>query len=347
MPEAAQKQKRALRDSRRDLERYARFGCPSAVDTSLSPRYPFARKGTAASFAGNFRPLPGVAIMRAMLPRLSTSLLALGLGLAAVSLSACKKPEYPACKKDKHCNVDLDEKCVDGQCQNCKADADCATKGPNGTAWKCVEFRCQDPALAGGGGGADGVGKPCTQSIECSNGLVCKAGACAACSEDFDCQPGTCDIGTGRCNAAGGGGGGSQCSTDDQCAMDEICNNGACEFSGVGQGGTNPCPDVPKIYFGFDNPNPEPADQEKLKALAECLKSNSAQLILEAHADSRGTEEYNIMLTDKRGGTIKEFLQNLGVDPSRMTVISKGDLEATGTDDAGMKEDRRVQFIYQ
>lgn len=285
--------------------------------------------------------------MRAMFSRLCHPLLALGLGLGVLSCSACKPPVYPACKKDKHCNVDLDEKCVDKQCQNCKADADCATKGPGGTAWRCIDFRCQDPKLAGGGGGIDGVGQPCVQSIECSNGLVCKAGACAACAEDFDCQPGTCDIGTGRCIAAGAGGAGSQCQTDDQCAMDEICDNGYCTFSGAYGGGTNPCPDVPKIYFGFDSPNPEPADVEKLKALAECLKTNNAQLILEAHADSRGTEEYNIMLTDKRGMTVKEFLQNLGVDPSRMTVVSKGDLEATGTDEAGMREDRRVEFIYQ
>jgi peptidoglycan-associated lipoprotein len=283
--------------------------------------------------------------MRAIFSRLTHPLLAVGLGLGVLSTAACKPPVYPACKKDKHCNVDLDEKCVDGQCQNCKADTDCATKGPNGTPWKCVEFRCQDPALAGGTG-ADGMGKPCVQTIECSNGLVCKAGACAACAEDFDCQPGTCDIGSGRCNAPGSGAGGTQCQTDDQCAMDEICNNGNCEFSGNMGTGTNPCPDVPKIYFGFDNPNPEPADQEKLKGLAECLKTNNAQLILEAHADSRGTEEYNIMLTDKRGVTVKEFLQNLGVPPDRMTVVSKGDLEATGTDEAGMKEDRRVDFKY-
>lgn len=285
--------------------------------------------------------------MPAMFSRLSTPLLALGFGLLALSLPACKKPEYPACKKDKHCNVDMDEKCIDKQCQNCKVDADCNGKGPNGANWKCADFRCQDPALVQGGGGADGLGKPCVQTIECSGGLVCKAGACAPCAEDFDCQPGTCDIGTGRCSAGGGGAGGTQCQTDDQCAMDEICNNGTCEFSGIGQGGPNPCPDVPKIYFGFDSPNVEPGDQEKLKALAECLKSNNAQLILEAHADSRGTEEYNIMLTDKRGVTVKEFLQNLGVDPSRMTVVSKGDLEAQGQDDAGMKEDRRVEFIYQ
>lgn len=283
--------------------------------------------------------------MRAMFSRIQSPLLALGLGLVALSSAACKPPVYPACKKDKHCNVDLDEKCVDKQCQNCKTDADCATKGPGGTPWKCTDFRCQDPSQTSN---IPGAGGPCQQTIDCTGGLVCKAGTCAACSEDFDCQPGTCDIGSGTCNAVGeSGGGAGSCQTDDQCAMDEICNAGACEFSGNMGGGTNPCPDVPKIYFGFDNPNPEPADQEKLKALAACLQSNQAQLILEAHADSRGTEEYNIMLTDKRGVTVKEFLQNLGIDPARMTVVSKGDLEATGTDEGAMKEDRRVDFIYQ
>lgn len=287
--------------------------------------------------------------MRAMLSRMTPHLLALGVAVLGLSTTACKKPEYPACKKDKHCNVDLDEKCVDGMCQNCKTDADCATKGPNGAPWKCAEFRCQDPAAIVGGAGGGDIGKPCVQSIDCSGGTVCKAGACAACSEDIDCQPGTCDIGAGRCLAAGSGPAGTQCQTDDQCSMEEICDNGNCVFSGIAEGpGGNPCPETETLYFGFDSPNLEPADQEKLKALAECMKTNATRMvILEAHADSRGTEEYNIMLTDKRGNNVKEFLQGLGVDATRMNVVSKGDLEATGTDDSSMSKDRRVQFVWQ
>ncbi len=287
--------------------------------------------------------------MRAMLSRLTPHLLALGVVFMGMSTTACKKPEYPACKKDKHCNVDLDEKCVDGQCQNCKIDTDCNGKGPNGANWKCAEFRCQDPALIAGTG-ADGIGKPCMQTIDCIGNTVCKAGACAACTDNLDCQPGTCDIGTGRCTSPGGDGpAGTQCQTDDQCTMDEICDNGTCVFSGVAAGGgPNPCPETETLFFGSDSPNLEPADQEKLKSLAECMKSHATrQVILEAHADSRGTEDYNIMLTDKRGNNVKEFLQNLGVDASRMNVVSKGDLEATGSDDASMQKDRRVQFVWQ
>ncbi len=285
--------------------------------------------------------------MRAMLSRLTPFLLAFGVTALGMSTTGCKKPEYPNCKKDKHCNVDLDEKCVDGLCQNCKIDTDCAGKGPNGANWKCAEFRCQDPALVEAGG--LGVGGPCTQTIDCSGGAVCKAGTCSACTDNFDCQPGTCDIGTGRCSSfddGSGGGMGTQCQTDDQCSMDEICDWGNCVFSGGYGGGTNPCPQVDKIYFGFDSPNIESTDQEKLRGLAECLKNTNVPLFLEAHADSRGTEEYNIMLTDRRGNGVKEFLQQLGIDGTRMTVISKGDLEATGTDDASMRNDRRVEFKY-
>ncbi len=284
--------------------------------------------------------------MRAM-PRLSQYLLALGVMALSLPFTACKKPEYPLCKKDKHCVQERGEKCVEGTCQNCKADADCTGKGPNGENWKCHEFLCKDPSeIPAGEGGADGLGKPCTQTLDCSGGLVCKAGACAACTEDFDCQPGTCNMGTGRCEAAGGGGG-TQCQTDDQCAMDEICDMGNCVFSGgYGQDGPAPC-GLTAVYFEFDSPSLKSETQEQLKSAAECLKGlagSGKTVILEAHADSRGTEEYNIMLTDRRGQAVKEYLQELGVDPNVMQVISKGDLEATGTDDASMAKDRRVDF---
>jgi peptidoglycan-associated lipoprotein len=68
---------------------------------------------------------------------------------------------------------------------------------------------------------------------------------------------------------------------------------------------------------------------------------------LEAHADARGTEEYNILLTDRRGQGVKKFLSDLGVPAENMQVISKGSLEASGNDEAGFANDRRVQFIWQ
>ncbi|RMG95178.1 MAG: hypothetical protein D6705_14135 [Deltaproteobacteria bacterium] len=276
--------------------------------------------------------------MKASMRSLMLSLAVLFVGFG---LSACKKPEYPACKKDKHCKQDAGEKCVDGTCQNCTTDEECAGKGPNGENWVCHEFRCTDPAQVGAGGQGGGEeGAPCTQRSDCVGGLACKGGVCSLCSEDIDCAPSTCNLETGRCSPEG------QCQTDDDCAMDEICDAGMCIFSGnLGQEGTGKC-GLDAVYFAFDSDKLTPSVQEQLQTAAECIKNEQGMVYLEAHADRRGTEEYNIMLTERRGQSVKKYLENLGVPPDKMQVIAKGNLEATGTDEASMAKDRRVQFIW-
>ena len=257
-----------------------------------------------------------------------------------VPSSGCKKPEYPACKKDKHCKQDEGEKCVDGTCQNCTTDEECASKGPNGENWVCNELRCTDPSQVGAGDGLGGEGDPCTQRGDCAGGLACKAGACNMCTEDLDCSPNTCNLETGRCSPEG------QCQSDDDCSMDEICDGGMCVFSGeLGQENTGTC-GLDVIYFAYDSDQLTPKVQEQLQAAAECITGEGRKVYLEAHADRRGTEEYNIMLTDRRGNSVKNYLANLGVAPENMEVVAKGNLEATGTNESSMAKDRRVQFIW-
>jgi peptidoglycan-associated lipoprotein len=265
---------------------------------------------------------------------------------AMLALSGCKKPEYPACKKDKHCKVDLGEKCVDGACQNCTTDTECAGKGPDGADWTCFEFRCVDPAEAAAGGGAGGgtgeLGAPCTQKIDCIGGLVCTAGACSNCTDDVECAPSTCTIETGRCAASG------SCTTDDECPMDEICDGGMCIFSGdYGEPGSEgPC-GVDAVFFAFDSDKLTPATETTLTTLATCIAQNSSTVTLEAHADNVGTEEYNILLTERRGQNVKNFLTNAGAPAESLSVVAKGSLEATGSSEAERAKDRRVQFYFQ
>lgn len=286
--------------------------------------------------------------MRNLVARLAPFSVAVALAVPAVlAATGCKPPPYPQCKKDKHCKVNLGEKCVDGKCQNCTTDADCADKAPPdaATPWVCADFRCQDPATLGneGAGSADGKGDPCTQTIDCINGWVCREGTCDACVDDIECEGGTCDFSTGQCSTGNVGGG--SCQTDDECAMDEICDAGVCVFSGIEPGGEDPC-NLRAIYFDFDSPKIRGESAEQLKALAECMITQGRLVYLEAHADPRGTEEYNIMLTDKRGQSVKKFLQDLGVTGENMQVISKGALEAIGTNESEWQEDRRVEFIW-
>lgn len=261
----------------------------------------------------------------------------------SLSLGACKKPEYPACKKDKHCNVERGEKCVDKQCQNCKSDDECKGIGDNGADWVCHEFLCQDPASIEGGAGASGTGEqgaPCVDASGCVGGLTCKAGICDMCSDDADCLTGSCNFDTGRCSPEG------MCQSDDQCAMDEICDGGMCVFSGdYGQGGDSLC-NLDAIFFAFDSDRITPQMEAKVNEAATCIAEQNRLLYLEAHADNVGTEEYNILLTERRGQSVKNILVTLGVSAENLQVIAKGSLEATGQDESSRSKDRRVQFIW-
>lgn len=265
------------------------------------------------------------------------------LALSISSLTACK-PKYPKCRRDKHCNQELGEKCVDKVCQNCYEDADCKGKGPEGQDWACVENRCAEgTAGMSSGDGPGALGSPCTGSGECNQGLVCIGGKCSNCLSDGDCGAGsTCNPGTGMCEA----GGECACQTDDQCAMDEICDNCACVFSGSTGTGDNPC-DLRAVYFNFDSPRLSTEAQSALQSAAQCIAQQKRAVHLEAHADPRGTVEYNILLTDKRGQSVKSFLVNLGVGQENLNVVAKGSMEATGTDESGWSQDRRVEFVWQ
>lgn len=285
--------------------------------------------------------------MRSMPSRLASLFFCLLAFALVAPLSGCKPPKYPNCKKDKHCKVDLGEKCVDGKCQNCTTDEDCKAKGPNGEDFTCFEFRCTDPTQipdGAGDGGPGSLGTPCTQTIDCTGGLVCTAGKCSNCTDDIECDGVTCDLSTGTCGGAGGGG---QCSTDDECAIDEICDLGTCIFPGDIPAKENPC-GITSVFFDFNSPQIKDEAAESLRSIAECIQQQgAASIALEAHADPRGTEEYNILLTDRRGQSVKKFLVDLGVPGEGMTVISKGSLEATGSDEASFQQDRRVDFIFQ
>ena len=85
---------------------------------------------------------------------------------------------------------------------------------------------------------------------------------------------------------------------------------------------------------------------EELKTLAACIVQQNKNVILEAHADNVGTEEYNIQLSDRRGNSVKSLLVEKGAPAELLQVLAKGSLESTGTTEAERSKDRRVQFIF-
>ncbi|MEM9462859.1 MAG: OmpA family protein [Myxococcota bacterium] len=272
---------------------------------------------------------------------LGSGLVLLGAGLLG---SACT--QYPRCNKDADCRSEVGEVCVDKTCQNCAVDADCVAHTPPGEApYICNALRCAPSGAAVTlPAGMGEQGDPCTREADCAGGLTCRAGQCALCTGDGECESGVCNLDSGRCRPV------APCTTDDECAMDEICDGGFCVFSGnLGDEGGGPC-GLAAIYFSFDSDALTPKAQQALRDAAACvaeqMAEQGAQIFLEAHADDRGTEEYNILLTERRGIIVRTFLVEQGVPIERMRVIAKGSLEAVGTDEPSRAKDRRVAFLW-
>lgn len=102
---------------------------------------------------------------------------------------------------------------------------------------------------------------------------------------------------------------------------------------------------APKFDYNADEL--QPSDRAVLQQIADCLVKGPLQgrtVKLIGRADPRGTDEYNLALGDRRADHIRTYLQRLGVPASRMTDVTRGELDATGSDDAGWRRDRRVDL---
>jgi len=103
-----------------------------------------------------------------------------------------------------------------------------------------------------------------------------------------------------------------------------------------------------EAYFDFDSANVQPNARATLAKLAKCftdgpLKGRKMNLV--GHADPRGEEEYNIVLGGRRADNVKHTLSGLGLPDSQATTTSRGEMDATGTDEASWAKDRRVDIV--
>jgi peptidoglycan-associated lipoprotein len=101
------------------------------------------------------------------------------------------------------------------------------------------------------------------------------------------------------------------------------------------------------VYFDFDDASLSQQARQVLMEKAAWLRTNSdSRVIIEGHCDERGTAEYNIALGQRRAQSIKTFLVNAGIDPSRLRTVSYGEerpLDPGKTEEAYARN-RRGQF---
>jgi peptidoglycan-associated lipoprotein len=105
------------------------------------------------------------------------------------------------------------------------------------------------------------------------------------------------------------------------------------------------CGNIPTAHFAFDSASIAGDAAAALDPLATCFSTGPAKdkrMRMTGHTDPRGETEYNFALGQKRAGSVLGYLAQKGVDKARLEATSKGELEATGTDEQGWSRDRKV-----
>ncbi|MBH1959315.1 MAG: OmpA family protein [Flavobacteriia bacterium] len=101
------------------------------------------------------------------------------------------------------------------------------------------------------------------------------------------------------------------------------------------------------VNFGFDSSDLTSAAKANLDKLAQVLKNNlDTNINIYGHTDSKGTDAYNLSLSERRAAAVKSYLISQGVSSSRMLTMGVGENEpvASNDTDAGRAENRRVEF---
>jgi peptidoglycan-associated lipoprotein len=109
-------------------------------------------------------------------------------------------------------------------------------------------------------------------------------------------------------------------------------------------------PELRDVFFDFDRYDVRAGDKGTLDENAKWLKSNQgALLLIEGHADERGTNEYNLALGERRAKATRDYLVSVGIEAGRITVISYGEERPTCTDktEPCWAKNRRAHFLVK
>ena len=103
------------------------------------------------------------------------------------------------------------------------------------------------------------------------------------------------------------------------------------------------------VFFALDSTEITQESRASIAKNMEFLKRRmSTKIMVEGHADSRGTNEYNLALAERRAGAVRDYLVSLGLAAERVTIVSKGE-EApfcTEENEGCWQKNRRGHFVF-
>ena len=80
-----------------------------------------------------------------------------------------------------------------------------------------------------------------------------------------------------------------------------------------------------RVFFATNKSTLTTASRDTLRKQAAWMRKKSdVSVVLEGHADERGTREYNLALGERRANAAKDYLMTYGISGSRISVISYG-----------------------
>jgi len=99
-------------------------------------------------------------------------------------------------------------------------------------------------------------------------------------------------------------------------------------------------------YFDYDSSEIRQDARDQLRASAEAIQATEVVVVIEGHADERGSEEYNLALGERRAEAVRRYLEALGVAESQLRIVSYGESKpaALGSDEAAWRLNRRAEF---
>lgn len=200
----------------------------------------------------------------------------------------------------------------------CDSDENCKEKGE-----VCVQGMCQE----------------CATDSNCKAGFVCDANKCvpkpectgdASCGEGKKCRGGKCLVEQK-----------AECSSNDDCPSGQGCTAGKC----VTVTAKDDCNFEP-VRFDFNEYTLSSGVQSTLASYADCIKKGSLRFTLEGNADERGTDEFNMVLSQKRAASVRKYLVDLGVSGGALDTVGFGENRPAidGHDEAAWAANRRVEF---
>jgi outer membrane protein OmpA-like peptidoglycan-associated protein len=103
-----------------------------------------------------------------------------------------------------------------------------------------------------------------------------------------------------------------------------------------------------KILFGFNQSNLNATASSNLDKLTTILKEYpDTDIEIQGHTDSKGTDEYNMTLSEKRAGSVASYLRGKGIPSGRIRTKGYGETAPVASNETedGRAQNRRVNFL--